>query len=68
LSLSFNPRTFQHKIFRDLFINKQQRKEETTSKEAKPPRQQNIENIKVNTPPIDIVPSVWANKPTNDRE
>jgi hypothetical protein len=68
VSLSFSPRTFQHKIFQDLFIDRKQRKEKTASKGAKPPRHPKIREHKVNTPPTDIVPSLWANKPTNDRK
>jgi hypothetical protein len=46
----------------------QQRKEKTASKGAKPPRHPKNREHKVKTPPTDIVPSLWANKPTNDKE
>jgi hypothetical protein len=58
LSLSFFHGTFQHKIFQDLFIVRQQRKEKIASKGAKPPRLPKNREHKVNTPPTDIVPSL----------
>jgi hypothetical protein len=66
LSLSFNPQTFQHKIFQDLFIFRQQRRGKTENKGAKPPRRPKNREHKVNAPPTDIVPSLQANKPAGD--
>jgi hypothetical protein len=63
--LSLSPLTFQHKIFQFLFIKNQNRREETASKEAKPPRPSKQTKHNVSTQPTEKSSSLLTSQPTS---
>jgi hypothetical protein len=60
-----SPLTFQYRIFQFLFNKNQHRREETTSKEAKPPRPPKHTEQNVITQPTENVPSLPTSQPTS---